>query len=77
MYPDFVCLLNDGRYMAVEYKREKDWSDDDSKEKRLVGELWEKRSNGLCLYVMPKGKDFEAIREKLSYWGDGLVPPLR
>ena len=61
-YPDFVCLLNDGRYLVVEYKGEDRWSNDDSKEKRLIGELWEKRSEGNCLFVMPKGKDLEAIR---------------
>lgn len=64
-YPDFVCLMNDGRFLAVEYKSEKAWSDDDSKEKRNLGELWEKRSNGKCLFVMPKGKDLAAITAKL------------
>jgi len=64
-YPDFVCLLNDVRYLVVEYKGEDRWSDDDSKEKREIGELWEARSEGLCLFIMPKGKDFEAIRAKI------------
>jgi len=63
-YPDFVCLLNDGRYLVVEYKGEDLWSNEDSREKRALGQLWEKRSNGRCLFVMPKGKDFEAIRAK-------------
>jgi type III restriction enzyme len=65
-YPDFVCLLNDGRYLAVEYKGEHLWSTDDSKEKRIIGDLWEKLSNGKCLFIMPKGKDFAAIREKID-----------
>ncbi len=60
-YPDFVALLNDGRALVVEYKNEKDWSNDDSKEKRLVGNLWAERSDGRCLFVMPKGKDWPAI----------------
>lgn len=64
-YPDFVCLLNDGRYLVIEYKGADRWSDDDSKEKRLIGELWGKRSNGRCLFVMPKGKDLEAIIAKI------------
>jgi len=64
-YPDFVCMLNDGRYLVVEYKGEDRWTDDDSKEKRVLGELWEKRSNGLCLFVMPKGKDFSSIKAKI------------
>ena len=60
-YPDFVVLLNDGRVMLVEYKNERDWSNDDSKEKMRVGKLWEERSGGRCLFVMPKGKDWSAI----------------
>ena len=65
-YPDFVCLLSDGRYLVVEYKGVHLWSADDAKEKREIGELWEKRSSGKCLFIMPKGPDFDAIRAKLS-----------
>jgi type III restriction enzyme len=68
-YPDFVCQLNDGRYLVIEYKGEHLWSNDDSKEKRNIGELWARRSNGRCLFIMPKGKDFEAIRAKVR--GEG------
>jgi type III restriction enzyme len=64
-YPDFVCKLQDGRFLVVEYKGADRWSNDDSREKRTIGEVWEKRSNGQCLFIMPKGKDFEAIRAKL------------
>ena len=60
-YPDFVCKLKDGRFLIVEYKGGDRWSDDDSKEKRALGELWAKRSGGTCLFVMPKGKDLQAI----------------
>ena len=65
-YPDFMCKLKDGRYLSVEYKGADRWSDDDSKEKRALGELWEKRSNDTCLFVMPKGKDLQAISDKLK-----------
>ena len=65
-YPDFVCLLNDGRYLVVEYKGEHLWGAPDSEEKRDVGELWEKRSDGKCLFVMPKGRDFVAIKSKAN-----------
>ncbi|MHB1416011.1 MAG: DEAD/DEAH box helicase [Chloroflexota bacterium] len=65
-YPDFVCLLQDGRYLVVEFKGEHLWSNDDSVEKRHLGELWEKRSSGTCLFVMPRGKDFMAIRAKIT-----------
>lgn len=67
-YPDFVCLLQDGRSLAVEYKggnRDKAWySMAESQEKRAVGALWESRSEGRCLFIMPQGKDWAAIEEK-------------
>jgi len=61
-YPDFVSKLKDGRYLVVEYKGADRWSNDDSKEKRRLGELWALKSDGRCLFVMPKGKDWEAIK---------------
>jgi len=61
-YPDFLVRLRDGRILVVEYKGEDRWSNDDSKEKRRVGELWAERSNGHCLFVMPKGPNWEAIK---------------
>jgi len=64
-YPDFVALLHDGRILVVECKGEHLWSNDDSKEKRTVGELWEDQSKGACLFVMPKGPDWEAIEAKV------------
>lgn len=60
-YPDFVALLQDGRILVVESKGEHLWSNDDSKEKRAVGELWAERSGGRCLFLMPKGRDWAAI----------------
>ena len=60
-YPDFVALLTDGRILVVEYKGEDRWSNDDSREKRAVGDLWADRSNGRCLFIMPKGPDLAAI----------------
>jgi type III restriction enzyme len=64
-YPDFVCLLKDGRHLVVEYKGEHLWSNEDSREKRALGELWARRSHGTCLFVMPRGKNFDAIRAVL------------
>lgn len=71
-YPDFVCRLKDGRLLVVEYKGADRWSNDDSKEKRRLGELWELKSGGKCLFVMPKGKDFGAIKGK-SDLGSSLL----
>lgn len=69
-YPDFVCRLKDGRTLAIEYKGgDKDtawYASADSEEKRLVGAIWEGRSAGHCLFIMPEGTDFEAIRKKAT-----------
>jgi type III restriction enzyme len=65
-YPDFVVLLHDGRILVVEYKGADRWSDDDSKEKRALGELWAERSGGLCLFIMPKGLDWSPIEVLLQ-----------
>jgi len=45
-YPDFVAELYDGRILVVEYKGEGYKTNDDSKEKCQIGQLWEKKSNG-------------------------------
>jgi type III restriction enzyme len=60
-YPDFVGELSDGRVFAVEYKGADRWSNDDSREKRAVGELWAAASGGRCVFIMPKGPDWGAI----------------
>lgn len=65
-YPDFICKLEDGRILAIEYKNSRDWELPDNEEKRRLGALWEMRSGGKCLFVMPKGKDFGAIRAKIT-----------
>ncbi|TRL35048.1 DEAD/DEAH box helicase [Rhizobium straminoryzae] len=60
-YPDFVALLKDGRHLVLEYKGKPYMTNDDSKEKRLVGELWADRSGGSCLFLMIEGKEFSRI----------------
>lgn len=51
-YPDFIALLNNGRLLVVEYKGEHLISNEDSKQKNDIGMLWEKSSNGKCLFLM-------------------------
>ena len=65
-YPDFVCKLKDGRILVVEYKGEHLADTSDSKEKLALGELWEKRSEGKCLFLMPIGGNFEVIKQKIN-----------
>lgn len=49
-YPDFVALLKDGRYLVVEYKGADRMEMPDTKEKKALGELWETRSKGRCIF---------------------------
>ena len=51
-YPDFIAELNDGRILVVEYKGEPYKTNDDSREKCLIGEQWEKLNKGKCLFIM-------------------------
>jgi len=51
-YPDFVAELVDGRLLVVEYKGGVYFTNDDSREKRDIGEVWAKASNGRCVFVM-------------------------
>ncbi len=51
-YPDFVAELNDGRLFVVEYKGEAYATNDDSREKRAVGQAWARASGGLGVFLM-------------------------
>lgn len=64
-YPDFVAQLTDDRVLLVEYKGGHLTSADDAKEKRDIGAVWESRSNGRCLFIMPDGDDLAAIEAKI------------
>ena len=71
-YPDFVAELVDGRVLAVEYKGEPYKTNDDSREKRQVGDRWEQSSGGRCLFLFAvewdeQGRDvFQQLSSKLS-----------
>ncbi len=65
-YPDFVCELTNGKFLVVEYKGEYLWGAPDAEEKRAIGKLWEEKSKGKCLFVMPNGKDWNAILGKIG-----------
>jgi len=54
-YPDFVCRLKNGKNLAVEYKGTHLSENADSREKQRLGQLWEARSEGECLFIMVKG----------------------
>lgn len=56
-YPDFVAELEDGRRLVVEYKGEGYKTTDDSREKKLIGEIYAKSSGGKCLFLFAVEKD--------------------
>ena len=63
-YPDFVCQLNDGRILVVEYKGTHLMGE--AEETRAVGAVWVARSGGKCLFVMPSGGKFGEIAKAIS-----------
>ena len=69
-YPDFVAQLEDGRLLVVEYKGARDADSPDTTEKRAIGELWQRTSNGKGVFVLVEksvnGKD---MRQQLQ---DGI-----
>ncbi|MBU0791290.1 MAG: hypothetical protein KKC55_12525 [Gammaproteobacteria bacterium] len=52
-----MAELTDGRLLAVEYKGEVYASNDDSREKKQVGDRWEKSSGGQCLFLFAVADD--------------------
>ena len=49
---------------VVEYKGEHLFAE--AEEKRAVGAVWESRSGGTCLFVMPEGMNLEKIRQRVG-----------
>ena len=64
-YPDFVALLEDGRLFVIEYKGAlRDPLD--TAEKRTIGELWERKSNGTSLFsIVEKSVNGKDMRRQL------------
>lgn len=50
-YPDFVAELVDGRIAVIEYKGAPYATNDDSREKRAVGEVWQQASKGRVVFM--------------------------
>ncbi|MCD9473047.1 restriction endonuclease subunit R, partial [Photobacterium phosphoreum] len=67
-YPDFIAELDDGRILAVEYKGKPYETNDDSREKRQVGEQWEKSSAGRCLFLfaVKEDEDGRSVHQQLA-----------
>lgn len=64
-YPDFIVLLNSGVIVLIEHKGADRFSNDDSKEKRLIGDYYENISKDKCRFLMTNGKEWEKVNEVL------------
>lgn len=70
-YPDFVAELTDGRLFVVEYKGDHIAGGPKTDEKRTIGALWERTSQGKALFLMVEkqvdGRDMRAqMMEKVG-----------
>jgi type III restriction enzyme len=70
-YPDFIAKLKDNRILVIEYKGEHLADNQDTKDKVMIGELWEKHTKRKCLFLLvvknKDGKDVaEQIKEKIG-----------
>jgi type III restriction enzyme len=66
-YPDFLIQLNSGVILAVEYKGSHIAEYD--REKKRIGELWARRSNGRCRFVWVENKNWSALKEAIQNTG--------
>lgn len=64
-YPDFVAYLRDGRALVVEYKGAHLLTSEDTQEKRRVGEIWEARSGGRCVFRLVGSANMQAALEAI------------
>lgn len=63
-YPDFIVRLTSGVTLAVEYKGSH-LAGDYSRDKKRVGELWARRSNGRCRFAWVENREWQTIRDAL------------
>ena len=65
-YPDFIAKLKDDRILVVEYKGAHLADNQDTKEKVLIGELWEKYMKGKGLFLLAvKNKGEKNVSEQI------------
>ena len=65
-YPDFVAKLKDERLLVVEYKGAHIADSFDTAEKRVIGELWQRKSAGSGIFVVvEKSVEGRDVRQQL------------
>ncbi len=63
-YPDFLCVLNDGNILVVEYKGDYGW--EAAQDDRDIGDLWAEMSDTKCRFVMVRNRQWQQIEEALG-----------
>ena len=66
-YPDFVAKLNDDRIVVIEYKGSHIATSEDTKEKEIIGQIWEKQSERRGLFmIVEKEKDGKSMEQQIK-----------
>lgn len=65
-YPDFLVKMKNGLLVAIEYKGAHIAESRVNREKKRIGGLWAKRSEGRCRFVWVENKNWQAIKEGLK-----------
>jgi type III restriction enzyme len=63
-FPDFVCALNDGKILVVEYKGAHGWTD--AQDDRDIGDLWAELSDGECRFVMVRDRQWQMLEDVIG-----------
>lgn len=64
-YPDFLIGLETGGIIAAEYKGGHIADTDENREKKRIGELWERRGRN-CAFAWVERRDWNAIRDAVA-----------
>ncbi len=65
-YPDFLASMKDGRLLVVEYKGAHLADGPDTSEKRVIGEIWARKSEGKGVFLIAeKSKDGKDARAQI------------
>lgn len=66
-YPDFLICMDGGGIVVAEYKGAHLASSDDSKEKKHIGEIWERHSRGRCAFAwVERPNDWSPIQQAVG-----------
>lgn len=65
-FPDFLAELKDGRIAIVEYKGKHLAKVPEQLHKKDVGEMWEARSGGKCVFAWVVDKDWATLEARLK-----------